>query len=148
MSSVDDPFELERFLKAQERVYESVLRELRGGRKRGHWIWFVFPQLEGLGWSHMSRRYGIGSLDEAKAYLAHPILGERLRECTRLVNAIEGRSVDQIFGYPDNLKFRSCMTLFQLAEPEDGEFGRALEKYFDGMADDLTLEKLGLKPSS
>ena len=105
-------FDLERFVEAQDPVYAQVCRELRQGRKQGHWIWFIFPQLKGLGQSFMSNRFGIASAEEAGAYLAHPILGPRLRECTSLVNGVEGASVGEIFGYPDDLKFRSSMTLF------------------------------------
>jgi uncharacterized protein (DUF1810 family) len=109
---MDDPYNLRRFSDAQNPVFEQVCSELRNGQKRGHWMWFIFPQIEGLGLSQTAREFAISSRDEAAAYLDHPILGPRLRECTRLVNLAEGRSIDQIFGYPDNLKFRSCMTLF------------------------------------
>src|SRR5437773_10351896 len=108
-----DTFNLQRFIEAQHGSYESVLRELRAGHKRGHWIWYIFPQIEGLGGSAMSHKYAISSQDEAKAYWEHPILGSRLRECTELVLKVEGRTAEQIFPYPDNLKFRSCMTLFE-----------------------------------
>lgn len=131
-------FDLERFVTAQEPVYERVRAELRAGRKQSHWMWFVFPQLRGLGNSSMAARYAIGSLDEARAYLEHPVLGPRLIECTELVNQVEGRSIGEIFGYPDDLKFRSSMTLFDLAEPGHDGFGKALEKYFDGERDAKT----------
>jgi uncharacterized protein (DUF1810 family) len=109
----DDPFDLARFVAAQAPVYDRVVAELRAGRKESHWMWFIFPQAAGLGRSAMSERYAIGSLDEARAYLAHPVLGPRLRECTALVNtALETRSLAEIFGYPDGLKFHSCMELF------------------------------------
>lgn len=120
-------FNLDRFLDAQARVYDEVLSELRDGRKRTHWMWFIFPQMAGLGRSETSRFYAIGSRAEAEAYLAHPVLGARLRECTELVNAIEGRSANAIFGSPDDLKFCSCMTLF--APIEGGVFDEALRKY-------------------
>lgn len=107
-----DVYNLHRFLEAQERVYHTVLDELRAGRKSSHWIWFVFPQIKGLGHSGMAQKFAITSLDEAKAYLQHSVLGPRFRECTQLVLDVEGRSAEEIFGHPDHLKFRSCMTLF------------------------------------
>ena len=119
-----------------------MLAELRTGAKRSHWIWFVFPQLRGLGHSTTAQHYGISSLDEARAYLAHPVLGPRLRECTRLVAAIDGRSVDQIFGWPDNLKVRSSMTLFVRATDGNAEFRAVLEKFYDGEDDPATVERL------
>ena len=131
----DDPFNLQRFVAAQDGVYEFAREELRAGRKRSHWMWFVFPQREGLGSSPMAQLYAIGSLDEARAFLAHPVLGARLRECVELVNAIEGRSLLEIFGDPDRLKFCSCMTLFERAAPEDLGFPHALDKYCDGRRD-------------
>jgi len=140
---MDDPFHLQRFVDAQAPVYDQVRAELRAGRKRSHWMWFVFPQIQGLGHSHVAEKFAISSLKEAKAYLEHPVLGSRLRECTRLVNAVEGRPVDEIFGYPDHLKFRSCMTLFALATTDNQTFTEALRKYFDGENDDLTLKLLG-----
>jgi uncharacterized protein (DUF1810 family) len=137
-----DPFDLQRFVDAQDRVYDTVLSELRGGRKRGHWIWFVFPQLRGLGRSDIAQHYGISSLDEARAYLAHPVLGARLRECTGLVAAIDGRSVDEIFGWPDNLKVRSSMTLFARATDDNSGFRDVLDKFYDGEEDPATVELL------
>jgi len=134
---------LERFVQAQEPVIERVLAELCAGRKSSHWMWFVFPQLAGLGHSPMAQRFAIASRAEAKAYLAHPVLGPRLRECTRLVNEVEGHGIEEIFGHPDYLKFRSCMTLFVQASPEDRLFADALRKYFAGEYDPLTLERLG-----
>jgi uncharacterized protein (DUF1810 family) len=125
-----DPYNLQRFITAQDRVYEEVCDELRAGRKRSHWMWFVFPQLKGLGHSFMAELYAISSLEEAEAYLRHPILGARLKECTRLVNQIDGSTVDQIFGYPDNLKFRSSMTLFAQVPGDNQIFKDALQKYF------------------
>jgi uncharacterized protein (DUF1810 family) len=139
-------FDLERFTLAQESVYERVLAELSAGKKQSHWMWFIFPQLRGLGSSSTAQRFGIHSLEEARAYLAHTLLGARLRECTRLTNAIAGRSIEQIFGYPDDLKFRSCMTLFhQAAIPGSADaelFGGALERFFKGEEDSLTRELL------
>ncbi len=137
-----DPFHLARFVEAQENVYSDVLRELRDGHKRTHWMWFIFPQIHGLGQSFMAQKFAISGLDESRAYLAHPLLGERLRECTGLVNAIETRTVHEIFGNPDDMKFHSSMTLF--AEAGGGaEFTQALQKYFEGARDWATLEKLG-----
>jgi uncharacterized protein (DUF1810 family) len=134
---VDDPFDLERFVSAQDEVYERVCAELRSGRKSSHWMWFIFPQLRGLGSSSMSENFGIASRAEAA-----PILGPRLRECTALVNQIKGRSIEQIFGHPDDLKFRSSMTLFASAAPDDQLFRDALEKYFAGESDSVTLRLL------
>ena len=139
---MDDPFDLERFVSAQSRVIANVRAELREGRKRSHWMWFVFPQFAGLGNSMMAARYAIASLGEARAYLSHPVLGPTLRECTELVLAVENRTAHQIFGSPDDLKFRSSMTLFAAASPADGSFVAALEKYFGGEPDAATLEKL------
>jgi uncharacterized protein (DUF1810 family) len=135
--------DLERFVEAQAAVYAGVVAELAAGRKRGHWMWFVFPQLRGLGHSATARYYGIASAAEAKAYLAHPLLGARLRECTRLVLAVEGRSAHAIFGSPDDLKFRSSMTLFGHGAADDALFSAALDRYFGGERDPLTLERLG-----
>jgi uncharacterized protein (DUF1810 family) len=137
-----DPYDLERFVTAQEQVFEQVCAELREGKKYGHWMWFIFPQLQGLGRSSTAWRFGISSLSEAEAYLRHSILGPRLQECTRLVNLIEGRSSVDIFGYVDSLKFCSSMTLFAQLTIENQLFKDALEKYFDGKEDPLTLEKL------
>lgn len=139
---MSDPYHLQRFVEAQDPVYEEVRSELRQGRKDGHWMWFIFPQIKGLGSSSAARIFAISSLEEAEAYLEHPILGPRLRECTRLVNLVEGRSIRQVFGYPDDLKFRSCMTLFAHATPENQVFRDALQKYFGGEFDALTLERL------
>ncbi|NNM71495.1 DUF1810 domain-containing protein [Enterovirga aerilata] len=141
--SVGDPFKLARFLAAQESVWERALAELEAGQKRSHWMWFVFPQLAGLGHSPTARLYGISGLDEAKAYLAHPVLGSRLIACTQAVLGLEGRSLRQIFGSPDDLKFRSCMTLFDAAaERREGAFRAALGRYCDGDPDPRTLELL------
>ena len=138
-----DPFDLQRFLDAQQPVYEQVQRELRNGRKTSHWMWFVFPQIQGLGFSPMSVRYSISGRDEAAAYDAHPVLGPRLRECTALVNDVEGRSALEILGSPDDMKFRSCMTLFAACSVEPGVFNEALEMYFGGIGDAKTLAALG-----
>jgi len=135
---VDDPYDLERYVRAQEPVFTQVCAELAAGRKQSHWMWFIFPQLRGLGSSPMAERYAIGSLAEARAYLAHPLLAERLRKCTQLVNQVEGRTVQAIFGYPDYLKFRSSMTLFARAAGEGEPFREALARYFAGEEDPLT----------
>lgn len=141
-SEVSDPFDLQRFVDAQSTVYDEVCVELRSGHKRGHWIWFIFPQLRGLGSSEMAIAYGIASRQEAMAYLDHPVLGPRLRECARLVNLVEGRAIGKIFGYPDDLKFRSSMTLFASVASDNEVFKDALDKYFGGERDPLTLERL------
>ena len=135
---MNDPFDLQRFVDAQADVIDRVLDELRAGKKRSHWMWFVFPQIVGLGYSSMAARYAIGSLEEAKAYLQHSVLGPRLIECTELVNGISGRTIHDIFGYPDELKFCSSMTLFARAAPENPIFKRAINKYFGGQDDDRT----------
>jgi uncharacterized protein (DUF1810 family) len=141
-SDNSDPFDLQRFLQAQNPVFADVCSELRQGRKSGHWMWFIFPQLRGLGYSETARYYGISSLDEATAYANHLILGPRLIECSRLVMLIDDLSIEEIFGYPDYLKFRSSMTLFARATSENEVFTSALEKYFDGQPDRRTLELL------
>ncbi len=138
----DDPFNLQRFVDAQDKVIGDVRAELRAGRKTSHWIWFVFPQIEGLGGSPTSAFYAIASLAEAEAFLAHPVLGPRLRECAGLVNAVEGRTLKEIFGETDALKFRSSMTLFDLVATEDAVFGQALKKYCGGKGDPVTLTRL------
>ena len=139
---MDDPYNLQRFVDAQNPVYDQVRSELRRGYKSSHWMWFVFPQIEGLGHSPMARKFAVSSLDEAKAYLRHPVLGPRLIECADLVAQIEGRMIQEIFGSPDDLKFRSSMTLFAKAAPDDEVFTEALQKYFDGEYDRLTIERL------
>lgn len=139
---MSDVFDLRRFVEAQAPVYEQVRRELAAGRKTSHWMWFIFPQIRGLGHSPTALLFAIGSIAEASAYLEHPVLGQRLRECTALVNAVEGKSASQIFGSPDDLKFRSSMTLFAAAAPDESTFQQALEKYFGGEPDRLTLGKL------
>jgi uncharacterized protein (DUF1810 family) len=141
-SDSSDPFDLQRFLQAQNPVFAEVCSELRQGRKSGHWMWFIFPQLRGLGYSETARYYGISSLDEATAYANHFILGPRLTECSRLVMLIDGLPIEEIFGYPDYLKFRSSMTLFARATSENEVFTSALEKYFDAQPDRRTLELL------
>ncbi len=137
----DDPFNLQRYVSAQASVVDKVRDELRLGRKASHWMWFVFPQIAGLGWSAMSRRYSITSLEEARAYLAHPLLGERLRAGVKRMMEVEGRSAHDIFGSPDDMKFRSCLTLFAEASKEE-VFLRALDRYFDGAPDPATLDIL------
>ena len=137
-----EPFDLQRFVDAQDRVYETALEELRAGRKRSHWIWFVFPQVQGLGRSPTAIRYGIASLAEAKAYVDHEVLGPRLRECARVVAGIQGSSADEIFGWPDNLKVRSSMTLFARATEDNADFRAVLDRLYDGVEDALTVEQL------
>jgi len=139
---MDDPFNLQRFVEAQDLVYRSVISELRAGAKHSHWMWFVFPQVVGLGRSATAEMYAIGSLDEAKAYLAHPLLGGRLKECTQLMLDVEGKSARQILGNPDDLKFFSSMTLFSHAAPDEPLFRQALAKYFNRDEDRMTLERL------
>lgn len=138
---MSDPFDLQRFVDAQAGVFDAALAELRAGRKRTHWMWFVFPQIAGLGSSAMAQAYAISGLPEARAYLAHPVLGPRLRAVTEAVNAVEGRSAHEIFGSPDDLKFRSSMTLFARAS-EEAVFRGALAKYFGGAEDPLTAARL------
>ena len=137
-----DPFDLQRFVDAQAPVYPRVVAELRHGQKQSHWVWFIFPQLAGLGFSPMAQRFALRSRDEALAYLRHSVLGPRLRECTALVNAVEGRTIGEILGSPDDLKFRSSMTLFG-AVSSDPEFAHAIAKYYDGSPDHKTLALLG-----
>ena len=134
--------ELDRFVRAQEGDYERALAEVRAGRKRTHWMWYIFPQLEGLGSSSMAKRYGIKSMEEARAYLEHPILGPRLVECMEAVLAVEGRTAHEIFGSPDDLKLRSCATLFACVAGTGSVFERVLEKYYGGERDIRTLELL------
>ena len=140
---MNDPHDLQRFVDAQAPVFTQVCAELRAGGKRSHWMWFIFPQIRGLAHSETARRFAISSREEAEAYWKHAILGPRLRECTRLVNLIEVRSIGQIFGYPDDLKFRSSMTLFAEVASDNPVFREALQKYFGEKPDDhLTLERL------
>ena len=143
---MSDSFDLDRFVKAQAGIYPVALGEIRAGKKRSHWMWFVFPQLAGLGSSSAAQTYAIRSLQEARAYLAHPVLGPRLAECVDAANAVQGRSALDVFGYPDELKFHSSLTLFQLAAAAaeaKAPFQRALDKYFGGKGDSVTLNKLG-----
>lgn len=142
-----DPYDLERFVEAQRGVFDEACAELRLGRKTGHWIWFIFPQIAGLGSSAMSQRYSVQSLDEARAYLRHPVLGARLREICGIVNGIEGKSAHQIFGSPDDLKLRSSMTLFARATEDDAVFLEVLRKYFGGVEDERTVRLLSDVPA-
>ena len=137
-----DPFSLKRFVDAQSRVIDQVCSELQAGRKCSHCMWYIFPQISGLGSSAMAREFAISSLTEAAAYLDHPVLGPRLRTCTERVNAIEGRSIEEVFGYPDHLKFHSSMTLFARAAPNEPAFQAALQKFFAAKLDQLTLDRL------
>ncbi|MCJ2073028.1 DUF1810 domain-containing protein [Methylobacterium sp. J-030] len=137
-----EPYDLDRFVEAQAGIYARAVAELEAGEKRSHWMWFIFPQIAGLGSSPMARRYAIGSLEEARAYLEHPTLGERLRACTAAVNRVSGRSAHAIFGSPDDVKFRSSMTLFAAAAPDEPLFAEALATYFEAEPDPLTLAKL------
>ncbi len=140
----EDPFDLTRFVRAQDTVYGQALSEIRSGRKRSHWMWYIFPQLDGLGFSSTSRFYGIKNRDEASAYLAHPLLGPRLRECAEAALAVAGRSAREIFGSPDDLKLRSSATLFACVSPPDSVFERLLQKYYHGERDEKTLQLLGI----
>ena len=140
---MNDPFDLQRFVDAQAQAYDRALAELRAGDKRSHWMWFVFPQVAGLGLSPMAQRYAISGLEEARAYLDHPLLGARLRASTDAVLAVEGRSAHQILGSPDDMKFRSSMTLFREAAPGEPRFREALARYYGGAADERTLALLG-----
>lgn len=138
-----DRFDLDRFVSAQSGVFDTALSELRAGRKQSHWMWFIFPQMRGLGMSSTAQKYGVVSLDEAKAYLAHPVLGGRLRQCTEAVLQVEGRTLHEIFGSPDDMKFGSSMTLFARAEGRgDGVFCQAIDRYCGGKMDQRTLELL------
>lgn len=143
----NDPFDLDRFVRAQAADYDRALSELRDGKKRSHWMWYIFPQIEGLGQSPMSQRYSIKSAAEARAYLDHPVLGPRLRECAAVVNNIVGRSALEIFGSPDDMKLRSCTTLFASVS-DGGVFEQLLQKYFNGLPDEETLRRLGAKPEA
>jgi len=140
--AVDDPYDLERFVTAQEPVLDRVLAELRRGRKASHWMWFVFPQVAGLASSPTAQHYALSGLDEARAYLAHPVLGPRLVECAELAAAVEDGSAAEVFGYPDDLKLRSSMTLFARAAPDTPAFAAVLDRYFDGEPDQRTLDRL------
>jgi len=135
-------YDLGRFVAAQDGIYQQVVSELSAGRKRSHWMWFIFPQLAGLGLSATAQHYAISGLAEARAYLAHPVLGARLRECSALVLAVQGATVHGIFGSPDNRKFHSSMTLFAQASPDEALFRNCLDKYFGGVPDQATLDLL------
>ncbi|HTU51382.1 MAG TPA: DUF1810 domain-containing protein [Acidobacteriaceae bacterium] len=139
---MDDPYNLRRFIEAQELVYENVCVELQRGQKTGHWMWFIFPQIRGLGTSETAQYFAIANREEAAAYAAHPVLGLRLRECAGLILQLDNKSVEQIFGYPDNLKFHSSMTLFARAAEDNQVFLEALKKYFSGTLDPQTLTRL------
>ena len=139
---MSDPYNLQRFVDAQAPVYARAVAELRAGQKQSHWMWFIFPQIKGLGSSPAAQRFAIASRGEAKAYLDHPLLGPRLHECTRLVTNLQGRSIEDILGYPDDLKFRSSMSLFAKATPDNRLFTRAIAKYFPEGDDPLTLERM------
>ena len=138
----EDPHDLDRFVQAQRDVYEAALGEIRRGRKTSHWMWFVFPQLRGLGSSPAAQHYGVASLEEARAYLAHPVLGPRLRACAEAVAGLAGRTAADVFGSPDDLKLGSSLTLFERADPDEPAFGRALDVLCAGRRDPATLRKL------
>jgi uncharacterized protein (DUF1810 family) len=138
-----DPHDLDRFARAQEGDYDRALSEIKSGRKRSHWMWYIFPQFDGLGFSSTARRYSIKSVPEAKAYLRHPVLGPRLTECAGAVLSVEGRSAHEIFGSPDDLKLHSCATLFACVSPGGSLFHRLLDQYFQGQLDPKTVELLG-----
>ena len=138
----NDPFDLNRFLTAQEKVYRTALAELKNGRKRSHWMWYIFPQIDGLAKSATSKRYAIKSIEEARQYLNHPVLGSRIAECAEVLLAVEGRSISEIMGYPDDLKLKSSMTLFASLPQTPATFDRVLDKYFQGERDINTLNIL------
>jgi uncharacterized protein (DUF1810 family) len=140
----DDPYDLARFLQAQEEDYQQALAEIRSGQKCTHWMWYIFPQIDGLAFSSTSKHYAIKSIEEARAYLGHPVLGPRLLECAEAVVGVEGRSAAVIFGFPDDLKLRSCATLFACVSPPGSVFDRLLEKYYGGDPDGQTLRLLGI----
>src|SRR6266576_1490904 len=143
---IDDPHDLSRFVTAQAEDYEQALSEIRRGQKRSHWMWYIFPQFDGLGFSSTSKFYSIKSVEEARAYLSHPVLGPRLLECTETVLGVEGRTAAEIFGSPDDLKLRSCATLFASVLPPGSVFDRLLGKFYEGERDDKTLRLLGVEP--
>lgn len=138
----EDNYDLERFVAAQEGVFDTVLAELRAGSKQSHWMWFIFPQISGLGSSPMARRYAICSIEEAEAYLNHPLLGQRLMECCRILLSLDQANAEEIFGFPDEMKLRSCLTLFEQVSAKPNVFADLLAKYFDGNPDPKTLERL------
>ncbi len=139
---MEESFNLDRFVVAQEKIYTTVVEELKAGKKLSHWMWFIFPQVAGLGRTEIAKRFAIESIDEAKAYVSHQLLGSRLQECIDLVLAIDGKSANDIFGHPDDLKFKSSMTLFLVATPQIDLFQRAISKYYDGHEDHLTIDLL------
>jgi uncharacterized protein (DUF1810 family) len=140
---MNDPYDLRRFLDAQEGDYERALAEIQSGQKRSHWMWYIFPQLDGLGFSPTAKRYAIKGIEEARAFLDHPVLGPRLLACSEAVLGVEGKSATQVFGSPDDLKLRSSATLFAAVSPPDSVFERLLDKYYQGRPDDRTLHLLG-----
>lgn len=144
MAADNDPHDLERFVLAQEDEFPQALAEIRAGRKQSHWMWYVFPQLDGLGSSSMSRRYAIKSAAEARAYLRHPVLGPRLTECCEAAVAVDGRSAAEVFGSPDDMKLRSCATLFAAVSPPGSVFEQVLDRFFHGARDERTVRLLGL----
>ncbi len=146
--STDDPYQLSRFIHAQQDDFERALAEIQSGKKRTHWMWYIFPQLDGLAFSPTSKHYAIKSIDEAKAYLDHTVLGPRLLECAEAALRVEGRSAREIFGSPDDLKLKSCATLFACVSPPGSVFERLLEKYYRGERDEKTLRLLGISPDT
>lgn len=147
LGGADDPHNLSRFVEAQAEAYEQALAEIRSGRKQSHWMWYIFPQFDGLGFSSTSKRYSIKSIAEAKAYLSHPVLGPRLSECAEATLGIEGRSAFEVFGSPDDMKLRSCATLFGYVSSDGSVFDRLLDKYFQGERDGKTLRLVGIEPN-
>jgi uncharacterized protein (DUF1810 family) len=141
-----DPYDLNRFVQAQEGDYEQALKEIRNGRKQSHWMWYIFPQFDGLGFSATSKRYAIKSRAEAEAYLRHPVLGPRLRECAEAAIGVQGRTAHEVFGSPDDMKLKSCATLFACVSPSGSVFHQLLDKYFQGERDAATLRLLGITP--
>jgi uncharacterized protein (DUF1810 family) len=144
-ANASDPYDLNRFLQAQQNAYQRALSEIRSGRKRSHWMWYIFPQYDGLGFSSTSKRYAIKSVAEAEAYLRHSVLGPRLVECAEAVLGVEGRSASEVFGSPDDIKLRSCVTLFAAVSPPGSVFERVLEKFFRGVRDEKTLRLMGVE---
>jgi uncharacterized protein (DUF1810 family) len=147
MAGTDDPYDLGRFVRAQEDAYERVLAEISSGRKLTHWMWYIFPQIDGLAFSSTSKHYAIKSIEEARAYLDHPVLGPRLLACAEAVVRVEGRTATQILGSPDDMKLRSCATLFACMSPPGSVFDRVLTKYYQGRRDEKTLRLLGRNES-
>jgi uncharacterized protein (DUF1810 family) len=148
MADSSDPFDLGRFVRAQESDYDRALAEISSGRKRTHWMWYIFPQFDGLAFSSTSKHYAIKSLEEARAYLDHPVLGPRLRRCAEAALGVEGRSATEIFGSPDDLKLKSCATLFAHGSPPDSVFHRLLDRFYQGKRDEKTLQLVGSRPDS